>query len=398
VRAALFESDGAGAFAALRSYVVGSAGTTAVPPSLRAVLQPLLAARVTVETLASDPFTVCWEGAHVSVASGAAAVLALFSIGFPLLTAIVVAAVLDMRMRNPRIVGPLSSTRWRAFGGIRSICCQLPAWARARATRSKTSVLTSTPSMRIDETGETGVHQLNPLRGAPPSSPSSGGAKKPADAQSAAALLDASPEASQFRMVSTWVFENTKPSLFFLPLLNNVFLLVLAVTVAYQLGTSASVLSTTAEQLRRSLLVWGVAVVVAIAGAAMHFKLERFTGTDRWRNSAVASIYLLMGLGNTVNLSVALRRNTAPTPPPRATRTLTPPAPALPDRPVKVRLPRVAQRAERRSRDHRDGGGASPGRHGTLARARRVLFPLAQRGRCRRAQRGGGGQGSTSDG
>ena len=305
VRAALSENGGESGFGALRSYVVGSAGTGAVPSSLRAVLQSLLAARVSVQTLASDPFTVCWEGAHVNVASGASAVIALFSIGFPLVTAFIVAAVLDVRMKNPKIVGHISSTRWRAFGGIKSVFCRCQRLSSARA---RTGALTSAPSTHTEETG---VLQLNPLRGAPPSSPSTGAARKLVDAQSAAALLDASPEASHFRMVSTWVFENTKPSLFYLPMLNNLFLLVLAVTVAYQLGTSAGVLSTTAEQLRRSLLVWSVAVVVAVLGAAMHFKLERFTGTDRWRNSAVASIYLLMGLGNTVNLCAYLESRSA---------------------------------------------------------------------------------------
>ena len=210
--------------------------------------------------------------------------------------------VLNARMRNADIVGKDVAARWRELGGLRSWLmphCNVPCQRYRRS-------LTHAPSLETSEKGareEIATH--NPLSitsgndfadGDVDDAFRSAAATPAVQRESAHALLDATPTAWQFRMLSMYVDANTRPSSVMIVMVEKLLLLMLAVTVACKVGVFG------VDDRGRAVGLWFLTFFVSGCGIFMELRASRYLGSESWRNLGGASIYALVGLGNTVNL------------------------------------------------------------------------------------------------
>lgn len=289
-----------GGFSLLSAYARGAVQLRALPPMLAASAGALLNAPLTVPVLASDPFTVCYEAQHARLYRACWAAFVLYCLAFPLASLVGVYTRLDARMRSVSVVGSERAAQWNRVRGVwHPLLGRLAACLRGERELGTYSEAQQLHQVRV-------LAHDNPLRAAAAAahdaSPCGAVAAEPplAPEENALAaarmLLDSSPKATSESLLAGWTVGNTVPSRFAFTQLDQVVLIVLSVSVAYNTQSSGfggrsldALLVTQAGGLAASL-------IVTLAAAVLVWRAAPFPAAFAWKTRIKASIYLLAGL------------------------------------------------------------------------------------------------------
>ncbi len=240
---------------ALQGYLSGTSPLSALPPTLQPRVKDFLATPLVVPTLTSDPFFVCFEGAHTAAYTMGWTMLLCVSLAFPL------AALLSVAFGIHRRMGLLPATA--GWQGVSAHWPPLPFWCCKRGAGATPATDASVK---------------------PPS----------AAAAEAARHIDASLPLLSTPLLARFVAGDRRPSCFYFTTLDQALLLLLAIPAAYNATVDA------VANPKKALLLQGLAmggIVAATVGMArLSILVQPFALKDQWRHRVVLGVLGLTGL------------------------------------------------------------------------------------------------------
>lgn len=268
---------------------------------------------LTVHVLNANPFVVCWEGAHRGVAAFAVAVLVLFVIAYPALTAVFVVCRMRQILASPAVrpewqqavasYAAARNTYLRSPGNkvlrwLEVAACGVPRHALAVAasrksfagapalSRKSLQTVTANPLVARQQLAQT--PDVAGKTGSAVAQGSIAASVRPCD------VIDACPVLLQDSLVSRFVAGDYRASEYFFRQLDEAWLLLLSLVSAYLQSPQ------TAQQ---AALQAGLTFAILVAAAASIVWRQPFVALDGWKHHVKVASLLVATLVTAVTLA-----------------------------------------------------------------------------------------------